>query len=103
MTETFAALLFAHVLADFVLQTRWIAENKRRLPVLALHGAIVLGLMQAALGRVDAWELLAVAALHVAVDWAKARLDPGTLTGFLADQGAHLAALAGLAILRPDL
>src|SRR5690606_6625613 len=38
MTETFAALLLAHVLADFVLQTRGIALNKRRLPVLLLHG-----------------------------------------------------------------
>ena len=68
MTETFAALLCAHVLADFVFQTRWIAGNKRRAPVLLLHGAVVLATAQAALGRVDAWELLALAALHIAIE-----------------------------------
>ncbi|PKP74544.1 MAG: DUF3307 domain-containing protein [Alphaproteobacteria bacterium HGW-Alphaproteobacteria-6] len=103
MTETFAALLFAHALADFVLQTRWIAENKRRLPVLLLHGAVVLATAQAALGRVDAWELLVLAALHIATDGLKSRLAAPGLGAFLADQGAHLAAIAALAALRPDL
>ena len=36
MTETLAALLLAHVLADFVFQTRWIVQNKRRPSVLLL-------------------------------------------------------------------
>ncbi|MCT8328989.1 DUF3307 domain-containing protein [Albidovulum sediminis] len=103
MTETFAALLCAHVLADFVFQTRWIAGNKRRAPVLLLHGAVVLATAQAALGRVDAWELLALAALHIAIDGMKARFGGDRLAAFLADQGAHLAAIAGLAALRPDL
>ncbi len=103
MIETFAALLLAHVLADFVFQTRWIVLNKRRVPVLLLHGAVVLALMQAALGRVDAWELLALALLHMAIDGVKARLATPGLGAFLADQGAHLAGLAALAALRPDL
>lgn len=103
MTETFAALLLAHALADFVLQTRWIALNKRRFPVLLLHGAIVLALAQAALGRVDAWELLALALLHIATDALKSRLAAPGLAAFLADQSAHLAAIAALAALRPDL
>ena len=102
MIETFAALLLAHVLADFVFQTRWIVLNKRRVPVLLLHGAVVLALMQAALGRVDAWELLALALLHMAIDGVKARLATPGLGAFLADQGAHLAVLAALAALRPD-
>lgn len=103
MTGTFAALLLAHVLADFVFQTRWMVLNKRRFPVLLLHGAVVLALMQAALGRADAWELLALALLHMAIDVAKARMAVAGLGAFLADQGAHLAALAALAVLRPDL
>src|SRR5690606_32759333 len=43
MTETFAALLLAHVLADFVLQTDWIAQNKssRNIGALLLHGLTV--------------------------------------------------------------
>lgn len=103
MTETFAALLLAHTLADFVFQTRYLAENKRRLPVLLLHGAVVLGLAQAALGRVDAWELLALALLHIATDWLKSRLPAPGLAAFLADQATHLAAIAALAVLRPGL
>lgn len=42
MIETFTALLLAHVLADFVLQTRWMVANKRRAAGLALHGTVVL-------------------------------------------------------------
>lgn len=103
MTETFAALLFAHTLADFVLQTRRIALNKRRPALLLLHGAVVLATAQAALGRVDAWEVLALSASHVAIDWLKARFGGDTLAAFLADQAAHLAVLVALAALRPDL
>lgn len=103
MIETFVALLFAHALADFVFQTRHIAENKGRPAVLLLHGAIVLGLAQAALGRIDAWELLVLALLHVATDWLKSRLTAPGVIAFLADQGAHLGAIAALAALRPDL
>lgn len=103
MTETFAALLLAHALADFVFQTRRIALNKHRLPVLLLHCAIVLALAQGALGRVDAWEVLALALAHAAVDGLKARLAAPGLGAFLADQAAHLAMLGALALWRPDL
>jgi len=42
MTQTLAALLFAHVLADFVLQTARMAATKRQPTTLAHHWAIVL-------------------------------------------------------------
>lgn len=103
MIETFAALLLAHVVADFVLQTRHIALNKGRAPVLLLHAAIVLITAQAALGRVDPWELPALALVHAATDWLKSRLRTPGLGAFLADQGAHIAVLALLSALRPDL
>lgn len=103
MIETFAALLLAHALADFVFQTARIVANKRRFPVLVLHGAIVLATAQAATGRIDAWELLALALVHMAIDAAKTQLAAPGLPAFLADQGAHLLSLAGLAWLRPDL
>ena len=41
MPETFAALLFAHVLADFIFQTNWMVAHKRRLPVMLAHVGIV--------------------------------------------------------------
>lgn len=103
MTETFAALLLAHALADFVFQTRRIALDKHRPPVLLLHGAIVLALAQGALGRVDAWEVLALALAHAAVDGLKARLAAPGLGAFLADQATHVAMLWALALWRPDL
>ncbi|MEZ5913796.1 MAG: DUF3307 domain-containing protein [Paracoccaceae bacterium] len=102
MTETFTALLFAHVLADFVLQTRWIVANKRRLAVLALHGAIVLACAQAALGQVAAPELLALAGLHLLIDALKVRA-PARLGPFIADQAAHLGVVLAIALWSPGL
>lgn len=101
MTETLAALLFAHALADFVFQTRWMVENKRRPEGLVLHGLVVLATAVAATGALDPG-LLWLAALHIAIDAIKARLGPG-LAPFLADQAAHLASIGALALWRPGL
>ncbi|MBA3909249.1 MAG: DUF3307 domain-containing protein [Rhodobacter sp.] len=99
MAETLAALVFAHVLADFVFQTRWMVANKIRPEALALHGLVVLGTAIAATGGIDPG-LIWLAALHVAVDALKARAPRG-LQPFLIDQAAHLAAIAALAMSRP--
>ncbi len=102
MTATFAALVAAHVLADFVLQTRWMVARKRHPGVLLLHGAIVLLTAQATLGLAAAPALLAVALAHVVIDAVKARATPGP-GAFLADQSAHLAVLAAVAVWQPGL
>lgn len=102
MIQTFAALLIAHVLADFVLQTRWMVTHKRRPGVLLLHGALVLATAQAVTGQVAAPGLLALATAHLVIDAVKLRLPPG-LGAFLGDQAAHLAVLALAAVLMPDL
>lgn len=103
MIETFAALLFAHVLADFLLQTNWIHANKARPSVMLLHGVIVLITAQAALGRVDAPELLVLALAHIVIDTAKTWGRFGGLSAFLLDQAAHLVTLMALAAWAPDL
>lgn len=103
MIETFTALLFAHVLADFLFQTNWINANKSRAPVMLVHGAIVLGSAQLALGRVDAPELLALAFVHMLIDTVKTRAGWRNLTAFLLDQGAHLATLVAIAGFAPGL
>ncbi|MGB7269157.1 MAG: DUF3307 domain-containing protein [Albidovulum sp.] len=103
MIETLTALLFGHILADFVLQTSWIAANKRRLPALLLHGLIVLAATQAATGRFEAPELLVLTLAHIGIDFAKTRICPTGLTGYLADQAAHLISLVALALWSPDL
>lgn len=104
MIETFAALLFAHVIADFVLQTGWMVANKRNPLVLLLHGLIVLATAQAALGTVTAWPLLALALAHVIIDAVKIYAPHGHgLRSFIVDQLAHLATLIGTAWLFSSL
>lgn len=104
MIETFTALLFAHVLADFVLQTGWMVARKRQPLVLLLHGMIVLITLQLATGHVPALPLLALAAAHVLIDAVKTYTPHhGGLAPFLIDQTAHLATLVIVAWLAPDL
>ncbi|MHA7874023.1 DUF3307 domain-containing protein [Roseivivax sp.] len=102
MIETFAALFLAHVVADFVIQTNWMAANKARPGVLVLHSALVLLTAQAATGQIAAPALLALAAAHLVIDVAKSRAGPG-LGPFLWDQAAHLASLLAVAAYAPDL
>lgn len=101
MAETLAALLFAHVLADFVFQTNWMVRNKQHQKALAAHGAIVLLTAIAATGSLG-WGLLWLTAIHLAIDALKARMKP-RLAAFLLDQVAHMATLAALALWQPDL
>ena len=102
MTETLAALLFAHVLADFVLQTTAMVAAKRRPLTMAVHGAIVLVTAALALGSVSPW-LLVLTAAHLAIDAAKTYSNRPGIWLFLADQAAHAATLIALALIQPDL
>lgn len=101
MVETLAALLLAHALADFVLQPAGMAGAKHRPMVLLSHGAVVLASAIAATGSLHP-ALLALAALHMATDYAKARFGRG-FSGFVADQAVHLATLLAIAATAPAL
>ena len=90
---TFAVLFFAHVIADYVFQTKAMVERKREIGMLLLHTGIVTATAYAALGRVDTWIPLAVGATHFVVDVIKSRL-PTSLWAYLADQAAHVATVA---------
>lgn len=103
MIETFAALLFAHALADFVLQPRWMVRRKAEPPVLAAHVAVVTLTAWAALGLPLHPALAVLAVLHLAVDALKIWVLGDRLGGFLADQALHLATLLGLALWAPGL
>lgn len=105
MTETFAALIFAHVLADFAFQTGWMVARKREPAILLLHVAVVAVTAYAALGRIDTPLPLALAGAHLAIDAVKTYLvrDAGRLRPFLLDQAAHLATVAATAALAPAL
>lgn len=97
-------LLFAHFLADYPLQSNWIAGNKNKFPVLALHASIHLLTMLAVSG--SAWRqiwpfLLLLAFVHFSIDALKIRLTsrrPDWITlPYLADQGLHYLTIAGMA------
>ncbi|MBL4918296.1 DUF3307 domain-containing protein [Szabonella alba] len=110
MTETFAALLLAHVLADFIFQTRaMVAAKHRSVPMLA-HGVIVLVTAIVTTGSLHP-ALLALAVLHLLIDLIRTHLAPrhahrfgaGPLSVFLADQALHLLTLAVVALAVPGL
>lgn len=100
---TFTALLLAHVLADFVLQTGAMVRHKRQPGMLLLHGVVVLLTAQAATGQIAAPELLGLAAVHIVIDAVKIWGGFDRIGGFLADQGAHLLTLAALSLYAPSL
>ncbi len=103
MIETFCALLIAHVLADFLFQTRWMVDQKNQTGVMLLHGAIVLATALALLGIAAFPALLALAAVHVGIDLIKTGSNRKDLAAFLLDQAAHIASLLALAALTPHL
>jgi Protein of unknown function (DUF3307) len=102
MTETFAVLLLAHALADFVFQSNWMVANKRRPFPLLAHTLVVLATAIAATGSLHP-ALFALAAAHLAIDAAKAWSPWKGLKPFLADQALHIATLAVTATYAPDL
>lgn len=103
MLETAVALVFAHCLADFVLQSDAMVRDKTRTPVLLAHAGIVALASWAALGLAPAPLLiLFVAASHVLVDALKLRYGGAGFAAFATDQAAHLAAIALAAALVPD-
>lgn len=103
MIETIIALLFAHVLADFLLQTRWMVENKRNPLVLLGHVFIVAALSYAALGFTGHWVVLAVAGSHLFFDAVKTYWPATGWRAFLFDQALHGVAILVAATQFPDL
>ena len=102
MIQTFAALLLAHTLADFLFQSNWIVQNKRQITPLLAHIAVVLATAIAATGTLHPVIPLLVA-VHMAIDTIKTTYFPNRLGPFLTDQAAHLASIIAVAGLQPDL
>ncbi len=104
MIETFAALLLAHVFADFVLQTGQMAEAKqtRHPGWLITHTGIVGATAVVALGNTG-MSILVLMLAHLAIDIAKSFTPVRRLAPFLIDQAAHLISLAAIATWQSDL
>jgi hypothetical protein len=102
MPETLAALLCAHIFADFLFQSNWMVQNKQRPTGLAAHGAVVLGMNLICLGSL-APALVWLTGMHLAIDLVKSASARKGPVAFLVDQLAHLASLWALAALEPGL
>ncbi len=105
MIQTFIALLLAHMLADFPLQTDRMVAQKRKLPVFLAHIALVYVATWGALG--GAWHVaLPVAITHGLIDafktWVLKRERANTLAAFLGDQTLHVLTLIAAAIYWPN-
>ncbi|MEQ8369020.1 MAG: DUF3307 domain-containing protein [Roseicyclus sp.] len=99
---TFAALFLAHVLADYLLQTAWLVENKRRPAALGIHIAIVLVTMIVVTGTFSIW-FAGLALAHLAIDLTKTFVLRSGLMGYVSDQLLHVASVIWVAWLAPDI
>lgn len=92
----FIPLIFAHLLADFSLQSDISVRLKHRLINLILHGLLAGVLAYLFVGVIPGWELLvAVALTHALLDAWKLHSQKGSrLRRFVIDQLGHLAILA---------
>lgn len=90
----FFKFYLAHLVADFVLQPNWIAQNKKRPTRLLLHSAIHLTtaivIINTALSANVFLVLLVVAFIHALCDYVKARFTRDEWLAFTLDQLAHL-------------
>ncbi|ATG46367.1 hypothetical protein CEW89_01555 [Celeribacter ethanolicus] len=103
MLETLAALFLAHVLADYVFQTRWMVEEKSRPETLFLHALIVLLTAMATTGQVASPMIYALALIHIVIDTVKTRFFSDTFIPHITDQALHLVTLTLIALIAPDL
>lgn len=95
--------LLAHFLADYPLQSNWMAAHKNRIPVLVLHTGIHLVIYLVVSGPTarEIWPfLLLLVGIHFAIDALKISVStrwPDWITiPYLADQGLHYLTLTGI-------
>lgn len=106
MISTFTALLAAHFLADFILQTEWLVARKGNLKYLSLHVLLVAIAAALAIGAqtlVAAFAIGVIAATHMALDYVKLHYLGNKLLAFALDQFGHLVVVLGIAFCIPTL
>lgn len=102
MLDTFLALLTAHLIADFPLQSDWLLAHKKNPLVLLLHIVLVTAAAALLLGALSLPLLAILAVTHLAMDAIKVHALKDTLASFFGDQIIHLVVIAGLAVAFPD-
>lgn len=113
MFETLLTLMVAHILADFLLQTRWILDNKRKAKGFGLHIAIVAVTAWMLSGTWD-WRVIGlITVTHALADAAKltwvglgkTEEEKQARDGFypfLIDQLFHLSVIVAVAVVFPS-
>lgn len=99
-------LFFAHLVADFPLQTYWMAVNKHRIGVLFLHVVIHL-LVSFVIISLVAFELrpfvVALAIIHFLIDYGKtyiSKLRPNwVIASYFVDQLLHISSIVLISVL----
>ncbi|MCI0451400.1 MAG: DUF3307 domain-containing protein [Candidatus Latescibacteria bacterium] len=92
------ALVAAHLLGDFVLQSKRMADRKTRPHVLIAHASIVALLSYILVGARFVWQVPAVVlATHALIDFIKVKSKRRGLVAFSIDQLAHAAVIVVLA------
>lgn len=102
MAETLLLLLTAHLLGDFVFQSRRMVDGKREPKVMFLHVAIHLGTTFFLLGGFHPLAFLVLFGTHWSIDWIKTTYAEENANIFLLDQVAHLLVLIFAARLIPQ-
>lgn len=94
----FLSWLFAHLVADFVLQSDSDVERKSRPVVFLRHIGIVTALAWVVPGHLGLWwPALVIGASHALIDYVKVRFRAPVQTAFWADQAAHVVVIFVLA------
>lgn len=98
----FIRLIFAHILADFFLQTKWMVKGKcasgpRRWAFLALHSLIHAIVAYVVVAQMSMWQIPAVIfATHFIIDAVKSSIPNEKPSVFLFDQAAHVVVIVAL-------
>ena len=97
----FYRLLLAHLVGDFVLQSRGMVRRKHTLLGLVLHvGVVGLAMVPAVWGQGESWwiGILLIVLVHAVTDWTKIhllnQLKVPPILPFLVDQAIHVLAIA---------
>lgn len=103
--QCFSVILFAHLLADFVFQNKWMIDQKSKWYILLMHASIVTVITSIALGGFVQIALL-IGISHLIIDAAKSAIitqfKKDNLLTFVIDQLAHLLVIAIAAIYLAD-
>ena len=92
------SLIVAHLLGDFLFQTRYHAENKHKASVLFFHTVLISVFSYILCGIWNAWQIpLIICVTHSIIDWIKSRFNEQSIALFLIDQAAHGMIIVALA------